>query len=280
MTLVRRRVSSYVAPLLSVISMTWLSWPVWRWLWREWWSNDYYSHGLLIVPVSAYLAWRCWPPGARSEAGDSRGLALLIAGTGLFLMFMADKAYYLAAFAMIVMLAGLVWTFGGLDLLWRLAFPLGFLGLMVPLPFVERATLPLALWTGLCSGGLVRWLGLDATIVGAAITLPNTTLVIGAQCSGINSIISLLTLTTLIAYLLRGPLWGRLALVAMAISLATFGNILRVASLLFVARSLGAEAAFRFYHDYSGPIYFGFVLLLLIPATRLLRCKTLRFEVL
>ena len=57
-------------------------------------------------------------------------------------------------------------------------------------------------------------------------------------------------------------------------------NILRVSTLLFVARYFGAEAAFHFYHDYSGPIYFGVALLLLIPLARLFRCQRLRFDLL
>lgn len=276
----RQQASSILMPLLSLALLSLLTWPVWRWLWGEWWSNDYYSHGPLILPVSAYLAWRRWPPLSARERGDCCGLILTAGGVGLFLFFIAHKATYLAAFAMIMMLAGLAWTFGGLELLGRLAFPLGFLGLMVPLPFVERATLPLALWTGACSGWLTQRLGLAATVTGAAITLPDTTLVIGAPCSGIRSIISLITLTTLAAYLLRGPLWGRLALVGLAVPLAMLGNILRVANLLWVAHHLGAKAAFRFYHDYSGPLFFVVVLLLLIPLARLFRCETPRFEVL
>lgn len=267
---------TFLILLASLILFMLLSWPVWRWLWSEWWSNDYYSHGLLIPPVSAYLAWRRRP--AEKLRGDNCGLVLTACGVGLFLFLVTSQAYYLAAFAMIIMLAGIVWTFGGIGLLRRLAFPLGFLGLMVPLPFVERITLPLSLWTGACSGWLARWLGLDVTVTGNAVTLPDTKLVIGAQCSGINSIISLFTLTTLLAYVLSGPLCGRLALVATAIPLAMLGNILRVSSLLFVAHYLGGEAAFRFHHDYSGPIFFVAVLLLLIPLAKVFQCDTLRFE--
>jgi len=280
MKMVRLRNSASLVPLLSLALVGLLTWPVWRWLWTEWWSNDYYSHGPLILPIAAYLAWRRWPSPSEREPGDHRGLVLVTGGVGLYLLFTQQKASYLAAFAMLVVLAGLVWTFGSLKLLCRLAFPLVFLGLMVPLPWVERATLPLALWTGACSGWLAQRLGLAATVNGAAITLPDTTLVIGAQCSGINSIISLITLTTLAAYLLRGPLWGRLILVGIAVPLAMLGNILRVANLLLVAHYLGAEAAFRFYHDYSGPIFFMTVMLLLVPLARLLRCETPRFEVL
>jgi exosortase len=274
--MINHRTSPALILLIVTALFGLLTWPVWRWLWSEWWSNASYSHGLLIPPIAGYLAWRRWPPGILE--GDNRGLVLMAFGVGLFLFFVTGKATYLATFAMIVVLAGTAWTFGGLRLLGRLAFPLGFLVLMVPLPFVERVTLPLALWTGTCSGWLAHALGLDVTVTGASVSLPNAELVIGAQCSGINSIISLLTVTTLLAYALHGPLWGRLALVIAAIPLAMLGNILRVANLLVVAHFLGAEAAFRFYHDFSGPIFFGIALLLLIPLVRLLQCKTLRFE--
>jgi exosortase len=274
----RQHTSSVGIALLVLVLLSLLTWPVWRWLWGEWWTNSYYSHGILILPVSAYLAWRRW----RGETwqGDNRGLALSALGEGLFLFLAANKTTYLAAFAMIVTLAGLAWTFGGLKLLRHLAFPLLFLSLMIPLPIAERATLPLALWTGVCSNWLVHWLGLDVIIVGTAVTLPNADLVIGAQCSGVQSLISLLSVTALFAYAVRGPIWGRLALLAAAIPLAMLSNILRVSSLIGVARYMGTDAAFRFYHDYSGILFFMAALLLIVPLARLFQCKALRFEVL
>jgi exosortase/archaeosortase family protein len=67
--------------------------------------------------------------------------------------------------------------------------------------------------------------------------------------------------------------------VAMAIPLAMLGNILRVASLLFVADSFGADAAFIFYHNYSGPAFFVVSLGLMLPLSRAFQCSTLRSEV-
>ena len=50
-------------------------------------------------------------------------------------------------------------------------------------------------------------------------------------------------------------------------------------TLLFVARAWGADAAFTYYHDYSGVLFFVGVLLLLYPLTRLLRFRQLRYDV-
>jgi exosortase len=135
------------------------------------------------------------------------------------------------------------------------------------------------MFTGVCAGNIVRFLGLDVTIVGSAVTLPNAELVIGAQCSGVNSLIALTSLMTLAAYLLDGPIWGRLTLALTAVPLAILGNILRIASLLFVARAYGADAAFTYYHDYSGLVFFMGVFLLMFPLTRVLQARSFRLEV-
>jgi exosortase len=270
-------------PLLALGLLALLTWPVWRWLWSEWMGNDYYSHGVLIPVVTLYLilqrlrndpAIHWW-----ARTNHNGGLVLVAVGLALFLYFFNGRAYYLAAFAMIGLIGGLVWAFVGGGIARKLIFPLGYLVLMVPLPFLDAATMPLALFTGVCSGALVRFFGLDVSIVGNAVTLPNADLVIGAQCSGVNSIIALTSILVLAAYLLDGPLWGRLLLVLMAIPLAMLGNILRVASLLVVARNYGAQSAFTFYHDYSGILFFVAVLLLLFPLTRLLQTRGFRLEV-
>ena len=277
------KIKPYSFLLLLMFLFILVTWPVWNWLWGEWWGNDYYSHGLLIVPIAIYLAWRRIGHNQYQfspQVGDNRGLILLFISLIAYLYFFSISAYFLAAFATIGLLGGLIWTFGGSKLLLLLLFPLGFLLLMIPLPFVEKATLPLALFTGLCSGTVVQKLGLDVLIVGSSVILPNTELIIGAQCSGINSMISLFALTTLVAYAVKGPWWGRLLLVAFSIPLAMLGNISRVVSLLFVARSYGANTAFTFYHDYSGIVAFLLILLLIIPLSKAFQCKTVRYELL
>lgn len=270
-------------PLVASVVFALLTIPVWRWLWGEWMGNDYYSHGVLIPPISLFLIIQRirhdkefqWHPGQ----GLAGGLAVLTLSTLVYLWFLNQRAYYLAAFAMIGMIAGLIWLFGGTSAIRKLAFPVAYLVFMVPLPFIDRYTLPLALFTGVCSGGIAQLLGLDVLIVGNAVSLPNADLLIGAQCSGVNSLIALSALMTLVAYLVDGPMWGRIVLALSSIPLAILGNILRVTSLFFVARAWGADAAFTFYHDYSGIVFFVFVLLLLYPLARLVRCGQLRSDV-
>lgn len=271
----RRR--ALAAALVAVLLLA-LSYPVLRWLIGEWLTNDYYSHGWLVLPVSAFLAWRLWPEGPHRPANV--GVLPIALGLVGYLVALLYKAYFLSALALIVLLAGLVWFLMGSKALRRLAFPLGFLVFMVPLPFVERASLPLQLVTGSCSTAVARVVGVDATVRGAEVTLPNIDLVVGAQCSGLRSIVALFTLVAIFVFVLDGPWWGRLLLAASAIPVAMLGNILRVASLLWVADRWGAGVGTTYYHDYSGIVFFLIAFALLLALSRVFRCREIRADIL
>ncbi len=273
-----------IVPTLLIAFFLLATWPLWRWLWGEWRGNDYYSHGFLIVPIAAYLSWRRFNDVGNGrphpQQNDNRSLLLLAGSLVAYLLAFIAKAYFLAAFAMIGLIGALAWTLLGTQMARQLAFPIAFLSLMTPLPFIEQATLPLALLTGRFSAALTRFLGLDVSVAGTAVSLPNTDLVIGAQCSGVNSIIALFALTALLAYALQGPLWGKLTLLALSLPLAMLGNVLRVAALLFAAHYFSLQTAFNFYHDYSGIVSFLFIAILMIPLSKSLQCKTFRYEIL
>lgn len=269
--------AALAAALVGVLLLA-LSYPILYWLVNEWLGNDYYSHGWLVLPVSAFLAWRQWPRGEREPANV--GLIPLSLGLVGYLVALLNKAHFLAALALIVLLAGLAWFFLGTRALRRLTFPIGFLIFMVPLPFVERASLPLQLLTGSCSTAVARVVGVDATVRGAQVTLPNVDLVVGAQCSGLRSIVALFTLVAIFIYMLDGPWWGRLLLVLSAIPVAILGNIFRVASLLWVADAWGAGAGMTYYHDYSGFVFFLFAFALLLLLSRAFQCREIRADIL
>ena len=158
----------------------------------------------------------------------------------------------------------------------RLAFPLAFLLFMVPLPFVEPLSVPMAQLTGTIAATIVKLFGVPIEINGSQVSLPNAQLVVGAQCSGLRSIVSLLTLVGLVVFLVQGPVWGKTLLAFSSIPIAILGNVLRVASLLAVANIWGADAGFKYYHDYSSIVFFLSAVALLIVFSRVVQCREIR----
>ncbi len=87
---------------------------------------------------------------------------------------------------------------------------------------------------------------------------------VGAQCSGLRSIVTLLTLVALVVFMVQGPWWSKALLALSSVPIAILGNMLRVSSLLGVANIWGADVGFKYYHDYSGIVFFLSALLLLV----------------
>jgi exosortase len=266
----------YILYALTILFGTVLFMPVVRWLLLEWMSNDYYSHGPLVPLVSLFFAWRARPN--LEKEPDNRGLLLLGGGVILYLIAVYYRAFHIGALMMIVTLGGAIWTYWGKEGIRKLAFPLAFLIFMIPFPFVEASSLPLSLLTGQVATRLMQALGLDVSVQGAAVSLPNVNLVVGAQCSGVRSIISLFTLYAVFVHIVEGSWVRKLILFFSAIPAAIAGNILRVSSLLWVANRWGAEAGFKYYHDYSGFVFFFFVVIILLLIARLLKCDKIRSD--
>ena len=266
----------WLLPGLMLLLAAILLAPMGRWLAGEWWSNDYYSHGVLVPLVSGFFAWRILPRLERKP--DDRGLALVGLGALVYVVMLYQRAFHLAALGMILMLAGVVWTYWGWAGLKKMAFPLGFLIFMIPFPFVEASSLPLSLLTGQIATRIMQFAGLDVTVQGAAVTLPHAHLVVGAQCSGVRSIITLFALAAVFAYVVEGSVFRKTLLFLSVIPIAVLGNILRVSSLLWVADHWGADAGFTYYHDYSGFLFFGISFALLLLLARFLRCSTIRSD--
>ncbi len=268
----------FVAALLSA-----LFYPTLRWLVAEWLGNDYYSHGPLVPLISGFFAWRLSAkrPGEARRGSDNSlwGLTLLVLGLTSYLYAIFRHAYFLAALAMIVLIAGLIWFLLGPTMLRHYAFPVLFLIFMIPLPFVEPLSVPLAQITGAISAGCLQLFGVPVTVNGAQVSLSNTQLVVGAQCSGLRSIVTLLTLVAILVFILQGPWWGKALLALSSLPIAAAGNLLRVSSLLVVANTWGADAGFKYYHDYSGFVFFLSALILLLLISRLLRCREIREDI-
>ena len=220
-----------------------LYWPTLRWLASEWLSNAYYSHGRVVPLVSAFFAWR------RREGLEitpsNWGLLGLGAGLALYLAAAWLRAPFVSAFSLIVVLAGLVWFLLGVAALRRLFFPIAFLAFMVPLPFVEAASAPLQSFT---AEGATRWvqlLGVPATNQGGQVILPNSSLVVGAPCSGLRSIVAMLTLAAVAVFVVEGRWPGRAGMALATLAVAADANVLWVGSLLLVGHAFGNDARLR-----------------------------------
>ena len=118
----------------------------------------------------------------------------------------------------------------GWHVLRSVAFPIGYLVFMIPLPAIiyYQLTFPLQLLASrLGANGLVA-LGVPTVREGNLLILPNVTLEVVEACSGVRSLLSLLAAVVGYVYLAEPITWKRCLLVAATVPIVIVSNGLRL----------------------------------------------------
>jgi exosortase A len=232
----------------------------------DWSTDDNYSHGFLVPVIVGYLIWM-----KREELGrlvprpSWLGLVVLVAGLGVYLVGTIGAEWFLRRVSLIVVLGGVILAVYGVAYLRVLLFPLGFLFFMVPLPAIVYTGIAfrLQLVVSRVSAVLISLAGVSVFQRGNILEVSTGPLAVEEACSGMRSIMALLALSALFAYLrYRTPL-KQWILVVCALPVAVVTNILRVTVTGILAHHFGREMAEGVLHDSFGWIVFvvAFVLL-------------------
>ena len=268
----KMKLKSIIITLAATAFLALLYWPTLRWLVQAWLSNPYYSHGFLVPVVSGFFVWT--KRNALKEREPSIiGAFVLALGAFVYILSFVWAMRFLGALSLLIVLCGLILSFFGTRAIRAMAFPLCFLLFMIPPPFIQEIGFFLQSISVTSSAWLLSVVGLPITTAGPEIHLGDATFTIGLPCSGINTLIALLALAAVYAYVLRGPRYKRAIIFIVAFPIAVLANILRVASIVLVANYRGVEAASGLFHDLSSPIFFVIAFLVLVLLARILGCR-------
>ncbi|MGH7665040.1 MAG: exosortase/archaeosortase family protein [Gemmatimonadaceae bacterium] len=223
---------------------------------RDWWSDPESSHGLLLVPVALWLAWRTGV--RRTSPNLGLGLALLLMAVLTRHASALAAELYTMRMSMLLALAALVICFLGVRQLVRWWLPFTVLVLSVPLPEVVLGaiTLPLQHTASRLGAFMLDARYIPVQLSGNIIRLPGQELFVTEACSGLRSLTALLSLGVLIAgcFLSRTP--GRLFVIAAAIPIAILANGVRIFFTGFMVHHVSADAGTGFLHYTEGWLMF------------------------
>lgn len=262
-----------LAILAALLGFGLAYWRVIEKLVYDWGHDDNYSHGFFILPLALYFAWerreavRTTParPSALGLLTIAGSLAVLTIGT-------LGAELFLTRISIVGMAIGLTLFVGGWAHLRILAFPIGFLLLMIPLPAIvfNEIAFPLQLLASRCGEWALQALSIPVLREGNVIMLANTTLEVAEACSGIRSLVSLLTLGIVLGYFSDERGWTRVAIAACTVPVAIAVNGIRVAGTGVAAAYVGPEAATGFLHTLSGWLMFVLAFGLLLAVQQLI----------
>ena len=244
-----------------------------RHLVHDWIRDENYSHGFLIIPLALYFAWeRRTRLAALSLAPSNIGLIIVFGSLGVLLAGVLGAELFLTRVSLIGLTAGSIVFLLGWQALRVLAFPVALLLLMIPIPALifNQIAFPLQLLASQVGETTLRTLGVPVLREGNVIVLANTSLEVAEACSGIRSLISLLTLGIVYGYF-SDPRGGVRTIIALStIPIAIASNGVRVAGTGIAAHFIGPEAAEGFFHTFSGWLMFVVAFLMLFAVVRLI----------
>jgi len=241
--------------------------PVLKGLVMVWSGSEEYSHGFFIIPLSIFIIWQKKDTLRKVQYHPS-WFGLPVVGFFLFVYIIARYAgiLTLAPVAMIFVLFGIVIFLYGFAMLKELYFPLFFLFFMVPIPaqIFSALTIPLQLFVSKISVDITHLIGVPVFREGNVIHLPDQTLQVVRACSGLRSMISLLTLSAIFGYftiranILRGMLF------VLGIPVAVIVNIVRVILMILAFYYFGYDLTQGKIHTIFGLLIFLLALILLV----------------
>ena len=211
--------------------------PVVSGLVRAWAGSDDYSHGFAVLPIALYFVWQKRAALAAVDwTGGRGGIYLSIGALLCYVVARRAEMETAASLSMVLFLwGGVIFLFG--DRVFRLClFPLLLLFFMIPAPsqLIAALTLPLQLIVTKASVTLASLFGVPIYHEGNVIHLPTGTFEVVQACSGLRSIMALLTLGAVVSYMTLRSSALRVILFALAVPIAILVNILRVFVLVTV----------------------------------------------
>jgi exosortase len=261
--------------LLILTALTlWLYWPTLVRLVQQWGSDQNFSHGYFVPLFSGFVIWqqRERLTGIRRQPSWS-GLALIVGGLALLIVGQLGAELFLSRSSLLLVLAGFVVLFGGWNFFRAVLFPWAFLFLMIPIPAIifNQITFPLQILASKVAAATLPVFGVPVLRQGNVMTLASQILQVAEACSGIRSLMSLVTLAIIYGYLMEKRLWVRYVLALASVPVAVAANSFRIISTGLMVEYWDPDKAEGYFHTSWGWIVFVVSLLMLYGLHALIR---------
>ncbi|MGA9526805.1 MAG: archaeosortase/exosortase family protein [Terriglobales bacterium] len=237
-------------------------------------SNEAYTHIILIIPLSLALAWFDWQTLRPAIQPRRLGGLFLLTGAlvlGCFarwpagltsagltpLALTSDVRLSLSMFAFVTWCVASVVVCFGSAVFRALVFPLCFLFWLVPFPDFLLTVIIVSLQNG--SASAARWLfeaaRVPVTQNGILLSIPGLDIEVARECSSVRSSMVLIVTTMVLAHLFLQSWWREVLLVLVAIPLSIAKNALRIFVIVELATHVNPEYLHGSLHRRGGIVF-------------------------
>lgn len=254
-----------IAPLAVLVGAVYFS--ILRGLVGQWWEDPNYSHGFFIPLFSGWLIWKRRDALRRiAPAPTWTGLGIVLLAMIALLLGVLGAENFLSRISLLTLAAGLLIQFRGWAFFRQVLLPWAVLFLMIPLPSIilNEISMPLQLLASRLGSSLIALVGVPVVREGNVIQLPSLTLDVAEACSGLRSLVTLVTIGVIYGYVYEPRAVQRLFLILSAFPIAIAANAFRIMIAGLLGEFWNPDKVEGFLHTFSGVVVFALSLALLM----------------
>jgi exosortase len=232
-----------------------------------------FEHGIFVPIFALFVLWQDRKRlQAIVSAPSWSGLPLIVLSLLMLVLGVLGAENFSSRLSLLVLLAGLIILFQGWKFFRAVLFPWAFLILMIPIPalILQRITFPLQLLASRLATVLLELVNIPVLRQGNMIVLAAMPLDVAEACSGIRSLLTLVTLAIIYGYLMETRIWVRVVLACAAVPIAVVANSFRIFGTGLLVQYWDPDKAEGFFHTFSGWLIFVVALIMLYVVHQLI----------
>ncbi|MBZ5613976.1 MAG: exosortase [Acidobacteriia bacterium] len=234
-------------------------------------SDPNFQHGIFVPLFALFVLWQDRKKLQATESAPSwMGLPLVVLSLLMLILGVLGAELFFSRASLLILLAGLIVLFQGWTLFRAVLFPWACLILMIPIPnlILQQITFPLQLQAARLATGLLELVGVPVLRQGNVIVLASMPLDVAEACSGIRSLLTLVTLAIIYGYLTETRKRVRVVLAVAAVPIAVAANSFRIFGTGLLVQHWGPDKAEGFFHAFSGWLIYVVALIMLFAVHR------------
>ncbi len=230
-----------------------------------------FEHGIFVPLFALFVLWQERKKLSVIAAAPSwAGLPLVALSLLMLVLGVLGAELFFSRVSLLILLAGLILLFQGWTFFRAVLFPWAFLILMIPIPaqIQQQVTFPLQFLAAKLATALLELAGVPVLRQGNVIVLASMPLNVAEACSGIRSLLTLVTLAIIYGYLMETRMWVRVVLALSAVPIAVAANSFRIFGTGLLVQYWDPDKAEGFFHAFSGWLIFVVALIMMFAVHR------------
>lgn len=238
----------------------------------KWADSEEYSHAFFTIPIIGYMVWQKRNVFRQDLITVWPGYIFVIFSALVYPFALLTQVHTIILVALFMTIVGSVIVLSGVGGVKDLFIPLLLFLLLIPIPdqLLTQITFPMQMMVSQLAEQALSLTDITFIRLGNIFETADRRFEVVEACSGLRSVLALVTLSIIISYFSLNRVISRIILLGVSIPIAIVVNSVRIIVMIISYHYWQIDLVDGKYHSLTGVIVFGLALFLLIVIQKIL----------